>query len=115
MLLADLTFAGPCDRLQEFVAHPELKQAIRHEHVAGAGAVVLAHADMLRIDADDAVASDSARNPLLAVALRTAQLAQLTADFGMKSTLWGEVGQRLVRTLRVVVGDPFIERLLGCL
>src|SRR6476646_5159025 len=113
MLLADLPATCPGDRLQELIAHPELKEAVRHENVAGAAAEVLADADLLRVDADEAVASHQARDPLLTVALRTAQLPLLVADLGLKSTLWGDVGQRLVRTLRVVVGNPLIERLLG--
>ena len=70
MLLADLTASGrPSDRPEEFIADPELKQAPGHQDIAGAAALVLAHADVLRVDAHDAVPGHSPRHPLLSVAL----------------------------------------------
>src|SRR4051812_8896310 len=71
MLLEDLPARRrPSDRPEQFVADPELKQTASDEDVAGAPAVVLAHTDVLRVDADDAVARHAPGDPLLAVALR---------------------------------------------
>src|SRR5438874_7742300 len=114
MFLADLPAAGPCDRLEEVVGNPKLKQAIGHQHVARAPAVVLADTDLLMADTDHSVAGDPPRNPLLAIALLTPQLP-LAAPSGLESTRWGGVAQRLVRPLRVVVAHPLIECLLSCL
>src|SRR2546427_492512 len=51
MLLADLTASGrPSDRPEEFIADPELKQAPGHQDIAGAAAVVLAHAAVETLD-----------------------------------------------------------------
>src|SRR5580698_2977795 len=70
VLLADFTTPRPGDRLEEFVADPELEHAIADEHVAGVAAVVLAHADVLPIDADQTVGGDTTGHPLLARSLR---------------------------------------------
>src|ERR1700730_8473752 len=70
VLLADFTTPGTGDGLEEFVADPELEHAVAHEHVAGAAAVVLAHADLLPADRDQAVGGDPAGDPLLARSLR---------------------------------------------
>jgi hypothetical protein len=36
MQLADISLAGPNHGLEQLVADPELKQAVGHEHIAGA-------------------------------------------------------------------------------
>src|SRR4029077_1442447 len=101
--------------LEELAANPELKQTIGHQHVAGAAGVVPAHAHLLVTDAHDTVAGHLSADPLLTVAL---WMSQLMPDFFMarvEAALRREVAQRLVWTLRVVVGHPLIERLLCCL
>src|SRR3954468_2639478 len=116
MLLADLT-AGrrPSDRPEQFVADPELKQTAGDQDVAGAPAVVLAHTDVLRVDADNAVARHAPRDPLLAVALRRSSQLPGVVLATAKPALRGCILERLVRTLSVVVGHPLIEGLLCCL
>ena len=69
MLLANLSSRrGASDGPEELVADPELKQPIGDQDIAGAATVVLAHADVLGVDAHDAVGCHSARDPLLPVA-----------------------------------------------
>src|SRR5216684_2569707 len=113
MQLTDVAPAGSYHRLEELVAHPELKQAIGHEDIAGAAAEVFAHADLLVTDAHDSVASHPSANPLLPVALgaRSQPMLRLVIA-GTEAALWRGIGQRLVRTLRVVVANPFVQCLL---
>ena len=70
VLLADFTTPGAGHGLEQFVADPELEHAVADEHVAGAAAVVLADADLLPADADQAVGGDAPGDPLLAGSLR---------------------------------------------
>src|SRR6202011_3573270 len=112
---------GPCPccsdhGLEQFVADPELKQAVRHEHIAGAATEVFAYADLLVTDAHKSVASHPSADPLLTVALgpRSQSVLRLVVA-GVEAALRGGVGQRLVRTLHVVVVNPFVQRLLCCL
>src|SRR5712691_2153289 len=113
MLLADLSSRhGPSHCPEQLIADPELKQPRGDQDVAGAAAVVLAHADVLRVDAHDAVGCHSARDPLFSVALgRWCKLARV-ALATTKPALRSRVLECLVRTLSVVESDPFIERLL---
>src|SRR5260370_16487050 len=70
MLLANITsWRSPSHRPEQLIADPELKQPLGDQDVAGAAAVILAHADVLRVDAHNAVGCNSARDPLLSVAL----------------------------------------------
>src|SRR5438128_10674804 len=78
MQFADVAGARSHDRLEQLVADPELKHAVRHQHVAGAAAIVLANADLRITDAHDSVAGHPPADPLLAVSLR---MSQLTPDF----------------------------------
>src|SRR2546423_1710376 len=80
------------------------------------GTEVLAYADLLVTDAHESIASHPSADPLLTVALgpRSQSMLRL-AVAGMKAAHRGSVGQRLVRTLRVVVVNPFVQRLLRCL
>src|ERR1700687_4399999 len=116
MQFADSTFARSSHRLEQLVAHPELKQAVRHEHIAGAATEVFAYADLLVTDAHESIASHPSADPLLTIALgpRSQSMPRLVAA-GVEAALRGGVGQRLVRTLRVVVVNPFVQRLLCCL
>src|SRR6202790_4184725 len=116
MQFADLARAGPNHGLEQLVADPELKQAVRHEHIAGAATKVFADADLLVTDAHQSVASHPSADPLLAVALgpRSQSVLRLVVA-GVEAALGRGVPQRLVRTLRVVVGDPFVQCLLCCL
>src|ERR1700687_3474507 len=116
MQFADSTFARSSHRLEQLVAHPELKQAVRHEHIAGAATEVFAYADLLVTDAHESIASHLSADPLLTVALgpRSQSVLRLVVA-GVEAALRGGVGQRLLRTLRVVVVNPFIQRLLCCL
>src|SRR5713226_1156609 len=101
--------------LEKLVAHPELKQAVGHQHVASAAAVVLAHADLLVTDAHETIAGHPPADPLLAVAFRMSLLMPDFCSARAEAALRREVAQRLVRPLRVVVGHPLIECRLGCL
>ena len=116
MLLADLTsWRGPSHRPEQLIADPELKQPCGDQDVAGAAAEVLADADVLRVDAHDAVGCHSARDPVLSIALgrwRKLARAVLTTP---KPALRSRVLERLVRPLSVVVAHPLIQRLLCCL
>src|ERR1700674_4137843 len=116
MQFADIPFAGPDHGLEQLVADPELKQAVGHEHIAGAATEVFAYADLLVTDADESIASHPSADPLLTIALgpRSQSMLRLVVA-GVEAALRGGVGQRLVRTLRVVVVNPFIQRLLCCL
>src|SRR5205823_9770183 len=69
MQFADRAFACSSHRLEQLVSHPELKQAVRHEHIAGAATEVFAHADLLVADAHESIASHPSADPLLAIAL----------------------------------------------
>src|SRR5207245_11309143 len=69
MQFADSAFARSSHRLEQLVAHPELKQAVRHEHIAGAAAEVFAYADLLVTDAHESIASHASADPLLTIAL----------------------------------------------
>src|SRR5579864_292995 len=112
MQFADVASACSHDRLEQLVADPELKQAVGHQHVAGAAAKVLAHTDLLIADAHDSVAGHPPANPLLAVALR---MSQLMPDFSVaraEPALRRDVAQGLMWSLRVVVAHPLIQRLL---
>ena len=111
MFLADVALAGPGDCLEQLVPNPELKQPVRHQDVALAAAVVLAHADVLPVDADDAVARDTSRNPLLTVALRASHELP-TLVLAVEPAHRRHIAQRLVRPLRVVVAHPLIESFL---
>src|SRR5207245_10718222 len=100
------------DRIGHLVAAPELKHAVRHQHVAGAASIVLANADLRIPDAHDSVAGHPPADPLLAVSLR---MSQLMPDFSVaraEPALRRDVAQCLMWSLRVVVGHPLIERLL---
>ena len=108
MLLADLAGFRSGHRLEQLVADPELKQPVGHQDVAGVASVVLAHADVLGVDADDSVRSHPARNPLLAVAFGMSQLMPDLLVRSPEAAFRSGVRQRLVRSLRVVVGHPLI-------
>src|ERR1700674_148952 len=116
MQLADIPIAGPNHRFEQLAADPELKQAVGHEHVAGAATEVFAHADLLVADAHESIASHPSADPLLTVALgpRSQSVPRLVVA-GVEAALRGSVGHRLMRTLRVVVVNPFVQRLLCCL
>src|SRR5260370_7151080 len=116
MQLADIALAGPNHGLEQLVADPELKQAVRHEHIAGAATKVFADADLLVTDAHESIASHPSADPLLTVALgpRSQSVLRLVVA-GVEAALRGGVDQRLVRTLRVVVANPFVQCLLCCL
>src|ERR1700736_5949069 len=112
---------GPCPccsdhGLEQFVVDPELKQAVRHEHIAGAATEVFAYADLLVTAPHKSVASHPSADPLLTVALgpRSQSVRRLVVA-GVEAALRGGVGQRLMRTLRGVVVNPFVQRLLCCL
>src|SRR5438105_11699418 len=112
MQFADVAGARSHDRLEQLVADPELKHGVGHQHVAGAAAIVLANADLLITDAHDSVAGHPPADPLLAVSLR---MSQLMPDFSVaraEPAFRRAVAQRLMWSLRVVVGHPLIERLL---
>src|SRR6202171_3307807 len=116
MQFADLALTGPNHGLEQLVANPELKQAVGHEYIAGAATEVFADADLLVTDAHESIASYPSADPLLTVALGTRSQSVLRLVVaGVEAALRGGVGQRLVRTLRVVVVDPFVQRLLCCL
>src|SRR5260370_35766543 len=104
MQLADIPLAGPNHGLEQLVADPELKQAARHEHIAGAAPEVFADADLLVTDAYESIASHPSADPLLPVALgpRSQSVPRLVGA-AVEAALRGGVDQRLVRTLRVVV------------
>src|SRR2546430_16995260 len=105
MFLADLALAGPGDCLEQLVSDPELKQPVRDQDVALAAAVVLAHADVLPVDAVDAIARPSSGHPLLTVALWTSgQLPTLVA--AVEPACGRHIAQRLVRPLRAVGAHP---------
>src|SRR6202171_2815207 len=112
MQFADSAFARSSHGLEQLVADPELKQAVRHEHVAGAAAEVFAYADLLVTDAHESIASHPSADPLLTIALwpRSQSMLRLSVGAGVKAAHRGSVGQRLVRTLRVVVVNPFVQR-----
>src|ERR1700674_2954193 len=112
MQFANISLAGPNHCLEQLVADPELKQAVRHEHIAGAATEVFAYADLLITDAHKSVASHPSADPLLTVALgpRSQSVLRLVVA-GEEAAHRGSVGQRLVRTLRVVVVNPFVQRL----
>src|SRR5260370_9707678 len=116
MQFADSAFARSNHRLEQLVAHPELKQAVRHKHIAGAATEVFAHADLLVTDAHESIASHPAADPLLTVALgpRCPWIRRWSAG-GAETAIGRDIAQRLVRTLRVVVGHPLVQRLLCCL
>src|ERR1700730_8023391 len=116
MQLADIPLAGPNHGLEQLIADPELKQAIGHEHIAGAATEVFAYADLLVTDAHESIASHPSADPLLTIALgpRSQSMPRLVVA-GVEAAVRGGVGQRLVRTLRVVVVNPFVQRLLCCL
>src|SRR3982074_2939348 len=109
MQFADSAFACSSDRLEQLVAHPELKQAVRHEHIAGAATEVFADANLLVTDAHESIASYPPAAPLLtrAPGPRSQSGLRLVVA-GVEAALRGGVGQRLVRTLCVVVVNPFI-------
>src|SRR5450756_3206906 len=69
MQFADLPLTGPNHGLEQLVADPELKQAVRHEHIAGAATEVFAYADLLVTDAHESIASHPSADPLLTIAL----------------------------------------------
>src|SRR5258705_7026509 len=116
MLLANLTsWRGPSHRPEQLTADPKLKQPLGDEDVAGAAAEVLTNADVLRVDAHDAIGCHPARDPVLAVALgRWRKLARVVLATP-KPALRSRVLECLVRPLSVVVGHPLIERFLGSL
>ena len=116
MQLADIPLAGPNHGLEQLVADPELEQPVGHEHIAGAATEVFADADLLVTDAHESIASHPSADPLLTVALgpRSQSVLRLVVA-GVEAALRGGVDQRLVRTLRVVVVNPFVQRLLCCL
>src|SRR5690349_19696080 len=109
MLLADLPGFGSRHRLEQLVADPELKQPVGNEDVASAATVVLAHADVLRVHADDSVWRHAAGDPLLATALLMSHLMPDLPVVSAESAFRGGILQGLVRTLRVVVGHPLIQ------
>src|SRR5216683_4940867 len=115
MQFANCAVACASHRLKQLATDPELKQAVGHEHVTGAAGVVPPHAHLLVVDADDSVAGHLPADPLLSVALGMSQLMPDRFIAGAEAALGREVAQRLVRPLRVVVGHPLIECLLGCL
>jgi len=78
MQFANRAVACASHRLEQLTAHPELKQAVGHEHVTGAAGVVPPHAHLLVVDADDTIAGHLPADPLLSVALG---MSQLVADF----------------------------------
>jgi hypothetical protein len=114
VLFADLTsFACSGDCLQEFVADPELQYAVGDQDVAGAAGIMLADADLLVTDTDDAVAADLSADPLLAVALGSLGKA-MDVLLGLVETNGGcLVTQRLVGSGVVVVAHPLVESRLG--
>src|ERR1700692_3868107 len=112
VLLADFTPPGAGDGLEEFVADPELEHAVADEHVAGAASVVLADADVLPPDTDQAVGCHPAGDPLVARPLRRRSRSPNWPS-QLEAALWRGIGERLVRPGGVVVRDPFIQRLLG--
>src|SRR5439155_764655 len=112
---ANRAAAGASHGLEQLVTHPELKQAVGHQHVTGAAGVVPAHAHLLVADAHHTVAGHLPADPLLSVALWMSQLMPAFFSARAEAALGGEVAQSLVRPLRVVVGHPLIESLLGCL
>src|SRR4030081_3967317 len=116
MEFANISLAGPNHGLEQLVAYPELKQAVRHEHIAGTATEVFAYADLLVTDAHESIASHPSADPLLTIAFgpRSQSMLRLVVA-GVEAALRGGVGQRLVRTLRVVVANPFVQRLLCCL
>src|SRR6267154_4812990 len=98
MQFADSTFARSSHSLEQLVAHPELKQALRHEHIAGAATEVFAYADLLVTDAHESIAGHPSADPLLAIALRPRSQSTLwVVVAGAETALRGGVGQRLVR------------------
>ena len=101
MQFADVALAGSYHRLEQLVADPELKQAVRHEDIAGAAAEVFAHADLLVTDAHDSVASHPPADPLLTVALGTRSQPMLRLAIAhLEAALRRGIGQCLMRTLR---------------
>src|SRR3989442_1766634 len=113
MLLADLTsWRGPSHRPEQLIADPELKEPLGDQDVAGAAAVVLADANVLGVDAHDAVGCHPARDPLLTVALRRSCERAWVVLAAMEPALRSRILERLVRTLSVVVAHPLIESLL---
>src|SRR5260221_13808711 len=98
---ADVSLASSNHGFEEIAADPELKQAIGHEHIAGAAAEVFAHADLLVADADESIASHPSADPLLAVALGPRGQSRLRWVLaGGDGALRGSGGQRLARTLQ---------------
>src|SRR5437588_12473006 len=116
MQFADRALAGSSHRLEQLVAHPELKQAVRYEHIAGAATEVFAHADLLVADAHESIASHPSADPLFAIALgpRSQAMPRLVVA-GMKAALRGGVEQPLMRTPGVGVANPVVQRPLCCL
>src|SRR4030088_2555247 len=111
MQFADLALTGPNHGLEQLVADPELKQAVRHEHIAGAATEVFAYADLLATDAHKAIGSHPSADPLLTIALRPGSQSMLRLVVaGLKAAHRLSAGQRLVRALRVVVFTPFVQR-----
>src|SRR5260370_20891033 len=116
MQFADSAFARSSHRLEQLVADPELKQAVRHEHIAGAAAEVFAYADLLVTDAHESIASHPSADPLLTIALGPPSQSMLRLVVaGVEAALLRGVAQCLMRTLRVVGVNAFVQRLLCCL
>src|SRR4030081_302444 len=69
MEFANISLAGPNHGLEQLVAYPELKQAVRHEHIAGAATEVFAYADLLVTYPHESIASHPSADPLLTIAL----------------------------------------------
>src|SRR6266851_10094627 len=100
MFLADLTsWRGPSHRPEQLIADPELKQPLGDQDVAGAAAVVLADADVLGVDAYDAVGRHSARDPLLSGPLWVSQLMPDLTSACAKPAVRGGILEGLVRPL----------------
>src|SRR5947199_8550574 len=110
MLLADLTsWRGPSHRPEQLIADPELKQPFGDQDVAGAAAEVLADADVLRVDAHDAIGCHSARDPLLSIALgRCCKLARAVLATA-KPALRSRVLEGLVPPVEAVAADPRVQ------
>ena len=82
MQFADHASARSSDCLEQLLADPELEQAVGDQDGAGTAGVVPPHADLLVVDADDAIAGHPPADPLLSVAFA---MSQLIPDFGAAS------------------------------
>src|SRR5438445_13116292 len=106
MLLANRPAAPAGHCLEQLAPNPELQRALRHKHVAGAPSEVLADADLLPVDADQAVGGDLPADPLLPAAFG-AWRGRSSAGLGdLEPARRGRIAQRLVGALGVVVGHP---------